>query len=533
MKRNKIYAVLFFLVTLIGFSGCEDGMEEITGLSTTRAFSPTDLIATVVNKTSVRLSFKAVNNAKTYTIEVSTNADFSGTPVRSISNITYLQVPYTIAALDGNVQYYIRVKAVGEGIEESKWITASAKTEPEQIFQDLTTGKLTSRAITLNWAPGENVTSITVTPGNISHVITPAEKAAGEVTITGLTPKVTYTATLLLNAAVRGTRIFTTPAELPTGADVVVLAATDDLAAKIQAATTSTRFVILEGTKYNSDVPVVIPAGIDISIIGEVAAVKPIVSFSLITLPVTGGKLHFENVDLPAWANGDVTTAKRQYIINQSSVSAMDQVSFENCSIRGFVNTPLRLQAIAGGGTGTIVINKVIVNNCVVDDIGVNATSGTYAFISTSVAIGRINNISITNSTFSNIGYSLILHSAAPSLSVVVENNTFYNVIGDTRYLIDYNAQTIANGFSFKNNIIGKTLSAANTSRGIRSATAPTVANNYLTSDVTFAGNAIPSTTLYAGASTALYTDPAAKNFKIKDDSFTGKATAGDPRWRP
>lgn len=179
-----------------------------------------------------------------------------------------------------------------------------------------------------------------------------------------------------------------------------------------------------------------------------------------------------------------------------------------------------------------ITINKFVINNCIIDDIGDNGTNGTYALVNSNVATGKINNITITNSTFSNLGYGLILHTNAPSLSVTVENNTFYNVIGDGRYFIDYNAQTIANGFSFKNNIVGKSLSPLGTARGIRSATAPSVANNYKTSDAVISANPFPGIIDYSGTSSGLFTAPGTKNFKIKDDAFAGKSSAGDPRWR-
>jgi len=530
MKRNKLYISIFFLTTIIGFSACKDGMmDEITKLEVDRAFSPVGLTAVVVNKTGIKLSWNAVPNAKTYTIEVFANTDFSGTPVKLIKDITPLQIPYTVTALAGNTQYAIRVKGVGEGIEDSKYVTALVKTDPEQIFQDIAAGKLTATSVTLNWPAGEAVTNITLTPGAISRALTPAEIAAGEVTFTGLLPKTTYTSTLLFNTATRGTKVFTTTAQIPTGADVVIVKATDDLAAMIQAATTSTRFVVLEGSKYNSDLAFTLPAGIDISIIGEVAAVKPIISFTQIILPLTGGKLHFENVDLTAYANGVETPGtRRSYIINQSTASNFDEVSFENCNIRNFVNSPMRIQ-----GANAITLNKFIVNNCLIDNISIpDAGAGAYAFINTNVSTGKINNITLTNNTFSNLGFGLILHSAAPSQSVTIENNTFYNVVTDTRYLIDYNAQTITGGFSFKNNIVAKTFAPLNTARGIRSVTVPTVSNSYQTSDVVFASNPIPSITAYTGASTALFTDPANKNFKIKDDGFVGKATAGDPRWR-
>jgi hypothetical protein len=531
MNRNLIYSCVFFLMALTGFSSCKEGItEEINVLEVNRAFSPTGLSATIVNKTGVRLTWNAVNNASTYSIEVFEAADFSGTPVKSINNVTIAQLPYTVSGLAGDKQYAIRVRAIGDGIENSKYITANIKTEPEQIFQDIAPGKLSSVSVTLNWPVGENATSITLSPGGINRTLTPAEVSAGEVTFSGLTPKTTYTATLFLNSAIRGTKVFTTPAQLPTGADVVILGANDDLAAMIAAATKSTRFVILEGSKYNADLPVNVPAGINISIIGEVAAVKPIVSFTQFVLPTSGGKLHFENVDLTAYAKGDETTTRRQYIINQSTASNMDEVSFDNCNIRNFVNSPLRIQS-----SNPIVIDKVIVNNCIIDNIGIadaGPGTGNYAFIHSNVATGKINNITLTNNTFSNLGYGLILHNLAPTLAVAIENNTFYNVVGDTRYFIDYNAQVNVNGFSFKNNIIGKTLSPLGTGRGIRSGTAPTVVNSYKTSDAVFAANPISGIINYNDVSTALFTAPATKNFKIKDDGFAGKATAGDPRWR-
>jgi hypothetical protein len=521
-------------MVLIGFSSCEDSnIEEITSLKTDQVFSPTGLSAVVISKVNVKLEWKVVNGAKSYTIEIFDNANFTGTPVKLIPNVTAVQVPYTVTGLAGNTQYYVRVKAIGDGISDSKYVSAGFKTEPEQIFQDIAAGKLTATSVTLNWPVGENVSTITLSPGGVSRAVTPAELAAGEVTFTGLTPKTAYTATLLLNSAIRGTKTFTTPAQLPTGADVVVLTATDDLAAMITAATKSTRFVILEGTKYDATVATVLPAGIDISIIGEVAPVKPVVSFTQFILPTSGGKLHFENVDLTAYAKGDETlplSSRRQYIVNQSTASNFDEVSFENCNIRNFVNTPIRIQS-----ANAIVINKVIVNNCIIDNISIadaGPGTGNYSFINSNVATGKINNITLTNNTFSNIGYGLILHNAAPSTSVTVDNNTFYNVTGDTRYFIDYNAQTISGGFSFKNNIVAKTLSPAGTARGIRSATAPTVSNNYQTSDVVFVSNPIPSITSYASPSTTLFTAPTTKNFKIKDDGFVGKSTAGDPRWR-
>ncbi|WP_461790606.1 DUF5123 domain-containing protein [Pedobacter sp.] len=526
LNFNKIILTILTFSTL--FLGCKETELKEIEASFARSFAVSGLKVVISGKVNAIFSWEKIKNTKSYTIEIFQTADYSGTPSRVITDISNTLLSYTVTGLNGDTQYYARMKSVGtNGAADSQWVNISFKTEPEQIFQDITSDKLTPNSVTLNWPAASSVTTVKVMPGDITKTLTATEISAGQTTITGLSPLTTYTATILNNTAVRGTKNFTTLPNLPTGADVVYVTATDDLAAKIQAATASTRFVVLQGTKYNSDLTVVLPAGLDISIIGEAGPVKPIISFSLITLPTTGGKLHFENVDITGYANGDATTSKRQYLINQSTTSTMEQVSFENCTIRNLVNTALRLQ-----GTNPITINKVIVNKCTIEDISNNGSNGAYAFINTNVATGKINNITLTNNTFSNIGYGLILHNLAPSVTVAVENNTFYNIVGDARYLIDYNAQIVSSSYTFKNNIIAKSYSPANTSRGLRGGTTATLENNYQASDVIFSSNAIPGINAYTGTSTTLFTAPATGNFKIKDDTFAGKSSAGDPRWR-
>jgi hypothetical protein len=249
-------------------------------------------------------------------------------------------------------------------------------------------------------------------------------------------------------------------------------------------------------------------------------------AFNGFTLPATAGTIKFENVDLTGYQNGDPSASKRNYVFNQSAATNTAEIDFENCVIRNFVNTPLRLQ-----GSNAITIGKVSVNKCIVYDIGDNNANGTYAFIHTNVATGKFNNISITNSTFYKVGYGLILHNSAPSQSLTIENNTFYNVTGDGRYFIDFNAQTIG-AVSFQNNIIGKTLSPLASARGIRAGTAISANNSFKTSDAVFSANPITGITDYTKASTELFTDVASGNFLIKDNGFAGKSTAGDPRWR-
>lgn len=523
MKKILIFLCL---IAGVGVSGCSDPMDEITTLDLDRALSPTDLSASVYNQTGVRLNWKLIGNASSYTIEIFDNEGFSGSPVKTVTGVTPGQIPYTITGLDSKTKYYVRVKAIGEGADDSKWITANFTTETEQILDNISAAKISPTSVTVNWIPGEAVTSIKLSPGDITHTITPTELAAGQATITGLTPSTTYTVVLYRNNAERGNRTFTTMPDLPTGPNVVYVLATDNLATLIQGAVSGNIFVLRTGTKYTADDLVAIPAGVSLTIWGETGGQRPVVAFNGFDLPATTGTIKFENIDLTGYQDNDVSKTKRAYVFNQNKVSTTTEIVFENCVIRNFANSVVRLQ-----GSAAITIDKVTVNKCTVYDIGDNGANGTYAFLNNSVASAKVNNIVMTNNTFYKLGYALILHNNAPSQTVLVENNTFNNVVGDGRYLIDYNSQVAS--ITFRNNIVGKTLSPAATAKGIRlnASGTLTVTNSFQTSDAVLSPG-ITGITSYGKSSTDLFTDPNAGNFLIKDIDFLGKSSAGDPRWR-
>jgi len=535
MKRIYNLFTLLFITGLIsiGVTSCKKHNEWEVDKSFDRLFRPSDLTATVDGVTAT-LRFKGKPNTNSYEIEISKDSlkfenivfTYDVSPTRTAEGYSFV-IP---DLLDPLTQYSARIKGKDstEVKPESEWAQVAFKSLTEQIMQTVTLDDLTPTSAVLRWNIPNQVSHFMI--GTSRYDITAEEKTLGEKTITGLVEETTYTAILYQNTSIRGTQSFTTPPNLPTGPGVVLVGATDDLAAMIQSATSSTQFVLLAGTKYNSDATVNLPNGIDISIWGQVSENKPIVSFSQVMLPTSGGTLHFENIDITGYANGDNTTSKRAYLINQNATTNMQKVSFENCTIHHFTNSPMRIQS-----ANSITINTFSVNNCIVEDIGDNGANGNYAFIHNSVATGKINNITLTNSTFNVIGYGLILHSLAPSQAVTIENNTFYNVIGNGRLLIDYNAQTVgsaSSNFIFRNNIIGKTLSAAASAKGIRAATVPTVTNSFFTNDAVFTGNAIPAIIPYNQTSNDLFTAPASGNFLIKDAGFDGRATAGDPRWR-
>jgi hypothetical protein len=145
MKCKQI-VLLSAIILGLGVSSCKENLlQEITELNLNRALSPTELIAQVVNRTGVRLNWKKVDNAQSYTAEIFDNADFSGSAVKIVDGITTDQLPYTVSGLEGETTYSVRVKAIGEGIDESKWTSATFTTDAEQIFNEIDAETLTEK----------------------------------------------------------------------------------------------------------------------------------------------------------------------------------------------------------------------------------------------------------------------------------------------------------------------------------------------------------------------------------------------------
>lgn len=528
---NKIiYTVFMAGIISAGFTSCEKYNDWEVDESHNRLFRPSELAATVDGVNAV-LAWKAKPNTNKYTVELSKDSlqfsqiemTYTTTGTKSVDGLIF-SIP---ELLDPLTRYSARVKGMDSTgkVAESQWIAVTFKTATEQLMTSVADEDLTPRSVKLKWKAGSAVSHFMM--GATRYDITADERTAGQKTIAGLTPETAYTVILYLNDKIRGTQQFTTLPDLPTGENVIYVKATDDLATMISAVENGKILVLRKGTKYTTDDAITIPEGVSFTIWGEPGGALPVLAFNGLTLPANAGTIRFENVDFTGYQDGDPTKPKRNYIFNQSTASNTAEIIFENCTIRNLVNSPMRMQ-----GSNQITIGKFTVNKCLIYDIGDNGSNGTYAFIANNVATGRINNISITNSTFYKIGYALILHNSQPSQTVLIKDNTFNNVTGNGRIFIDYNAQVVSSSFIFQNNIIGKTLSPALSARGIRAGTAPTVINSYQTKDAVFTSNAISGISEYDKTSVDLFADPDNGDFKIKDNSFAGKADAGDPRWR-
>ena len=196
--KTALYTLSISLVILAG--SCSDDIEpEIKELNVSRLFSPTELEARIVNQTAVRLQWEEVDKAESYNIEVFENGDldFSGTPVKTVTGVLYDEVPYTLPGFAGETAFSVRIQAVGEGIDESKWTSASFITDTEQILLPIDPEELTAGSVIIRWPAGETATTIVLMPGEVTHEVTEEEIAEGMAELTGLASETEYTASLM------------------------------------------------------------------------------------------------------------------------------------------------------------------------------------------------------------------------------------------------------------------------------------------------------------------------------------------------
>ena len=520
MIKRYLYIPIFAFSILAALQGCKDEvMVPINTLDVDRAFSPTGLTANVVNKTEIRLTWKAVNNAKSYVVEVFETADFSGTPVKTVKDITNLQLPYTVTGLGGDTQYAIRVKAVGEGISDSKWITASVKTDAEQILQTVNPAKLTANSAAINWPAGQTATTITVNPGNITRAVTAAEIAAGEAIISGLAGETLYTVRLLNGTKVRGTITFTTLLDLG-GATAVN--PSDDLASLINNATAGTVLALMPGT-YNVNADVTVSKSISLK--GARPSDKPIIKGAVIRVKANAGlALRDLVLDGTGALNGNQTI-----IYDEASDNAYGNLTVENCTItnyvKGMVYVNLKTLIESASFTGNLISNIECNGGDFIDFR--NGIAKTLTFT----------NNTVWNSVAARDGFRMDANGGNnfPSVTAIfnINNNTFNGVCNGAanrllyirlpRHEIFFQKNIVANSGGILTNQASTILVAANF-----------VSNNYFNAPTFLAGSATSGAKYDTGSSTNLnpgFANVAAGNFTISEVTLKANGI-GDARWR-
>jgi len=210
--------------------------------------------------------------------------------------------------------------------------------------------------------------------------------------------------------------------------------------------------------------------------------------------------------------------------MNVGGVAQIGKIIFESITTEGvFNNAFIRLK------TSGDVVSNLVINNSVMDSIGLSAK---YPIVYAGTPNMVFTNVQVTNSTFNSIYYFVRQDNSVPATSLNISNCTFNDFINQGGYFVKYT--TFPSNFTISNTIFGKTTDKTNAN--FMSASAPVIfSNSYYTNDCIFSANMITAfssgLTAYANPAANLFTDPATSNFKIKDNTFTAKGSAGDPRW--
>lgn len=515
-KLIKKITYILGIAAVIFAAGCSDDIDpEITNIKVDRLFSPVDLKAQVVNKIAVRLEWREVNKAKSYTLEFFKNQDLSGTPVRIINGVTYDQVPYTVTGFDGESNYSVRLKAVGEEITESKWVSTTFKTDPEQIFFKVNPTEINAFGATLRWPAGEVATSILLNPGNISRPVTAGEIAAGTAVISGLSSETTYTAQLINNTGLRGTMKFTTYLDISTAIEVNP---GDDLALIVDNAAAGSVLALHPGEYTVGNINI----NRSISIKGVLPYNKPVITGAVFNV-YEGSGLELKDLVL----DGTGAPDGNQTIIYRTALpgGTYADLKITDCVIRKYVKGTLYVNVAA-------LIENVIINGCIYHDVECNGGD----FID--FRNGMAKNFVFTNNTAyrSALARDFFRMDGGGSTNfpgvasyITINNNTFNNVSNGSSRRMLY-IRLALHEITFSKNILANTegyySNQAITTIVAMSANNYHAAPNFTASAVANAKNDPgPYTTLNPG-----FVNVDEGNFKVTNAELILKGI-GDPRW--
>ena len=547
---NKIVAGAFMLLTTAGIISCTDINEWETDSQYDRLFSPGSFSVSATT-TTAEVTWKATPGTNYYIIEVSTDSLYGKTEECRENSIVYgtnkdiKKPPYTLEDLNSNTKYYIRIMGCSETKGNSHWNYLekfSFQTKSENIFETVGSKDKGEDFITLRWDATlavthleyAQVTGIDENGNSILGEIKTIDlsNAEGFVKITELQASTSYQFTIYNGTHPRGTRIVSTTNPTPsanvkkylyqgdalTQEDINALASAGSVTYIMEAGMELVWETLDETTGEMA--AIVIPDGLSVTFFGASGGEKPTIKSNK-TIEIDGNHnyISFENV---AFINTGST-----YLINEGNTSSLETLSFTDCTFDDYSRSIIRLKDNA-----SISIDNLIIDNCVITNQG----SDNYACFYWNNAAYSIANFIMSNTTVNTALHNVMDFRSSNTTNIEIENCTFYNVIGASRYFLD--CQNIAPTIKLTNLIFAKANTAVlaegvwtSTSRGVRANSTPTISGVYFTADFVFGSNAFKPTYEYNNTSENLFTDPENGNFTIKDSSFDGKNSAGDPRW--
>ena len=534
MKKYKIFNICLLGLAVATLTACGDVADEITSLLLDRNLSPINLTAKNVGETNADIQWTASEKATSYNLEVfaDDSLTFEGTPIKTITGIEGTKV--SINGLLFDTQYSVRVQAITQGDDSrtSKWNGAYFRTGTKQFLKNPKPSDIADRSVTLKWETEEGFDVTTIVVGNITHTITPEEKAASQATIEGLSPETSYTAYLYYNGKQCGNRNFTTIADL---AGAILVHDGDDLKSfiedeNLQAGAT----LALYGGTYE----------LNLNDDGQPGAVKVLKTITIKGIyptdqPVIKGRFELHEgagLTISQCVIDGTNNATSDQIFNYKTEGASyGTLDVENCEIFG-----------RSDGKGLLYLNvaatveAIIINNSIIH--GIECSGGD--FIDSRKGLPR--QVTITRSTFYTVATErdfLRIDDASGSFEgqegpkVKVDNCTLYNVgAGGANYRLLY-VRFVGNKLTFTNNIVVGTNYKRGFTNQSKSDPEPTLQNNYYFNceNLTSAGASADATIVWFDTEGTIgdpgFKDPANGDFTLNADAAANRGKAGDPRW--
>lgn len=544
-------------IALIGLAfgslaACTDHEEWDVDSSYGRLFGATeDGISVTAAETSATVEFSAPQPKESdagniyYIIEVSKDSLYDDVEMGGENAIVYgedqsiTSSPAEITGLDGDTEYYLRLKVMSDTKKESRWSYYNDgepfETLAEQLFieSEIVRG---DTYIDLKWTPGAEVTHITVTASDGTPTMDdidleqyPDAVTNGEYRLEGLSASTTYTITIYNGDVKRGELTLTTMASMPTAEYLRPLTDAETVISQELMDAIAEEAKALADDPTNYSVTIGIPAGTTISIYGtdeetgDKTDVKIPEGMSVTFFGLAGGDAPTLNADkcinlagthsYVRFENVKITDTGCQYFINQGDACSIGgDLSFTNCTISDLSNSIVRLKE-----SSVKSINTINIDNCIVT----NVAKG-YSMFLWKDNNGIVNTLNLTNSTFDTFDRSIVEATGNTNGTAVnMSDCTFYGGPASGRYVTDANNTTGATTVSITRCIFSNA-----ECKGVRGVT-PSIAGVYFTSDFSFTGNSFDPTQQLEDDAATLFADPENHDFTLQNKDIE----AGDPRW--
>lgn len=521
MKKHILPVACMAALLMAGgvISSCSD-IDPVHSLELSRVLSPTNLSVRVRNSVNLELSWDAMDKATSYTVEVYEGTTAEGTPVFTEEGVT--TDTYTVkAGLLGETEYYVQVKAVGEGIADSKWVGLTITTDAEQIFTAVNADEITHNSAIIRWTDGMMTSTdagntVTATPtanesaATINYTVTSTDVENGYITLEGLTQDTQYEVVMKRGSVTRGTVKFKT--RIDTG-DMIQIAEGADLAEELAKANEGDAFVLM-GSSYTLTEDFELTKSISLTSIDPTN--KPTIS---------GGRFIF-NSDVASFSMSNIKVDVEDKYGNflEAKGGSLGSLTLEGCEIKNTKNN--MIYGNAGGKFGTITINECIISNIGGSGDGV-----------IDVRNGNLTSVTITKSTITNVQRTFIRIEVPTAFTM--KNCTLYKVstldYKDNRGLFSLakgNTLNVENCLFYGIGLATPTnVNSGVWGRSDKMKADATYANNYYFNCPNLWGNLYKDDhSSVATELDPLFTDAANGDFTVQSQDLKDNQV-GDPRW--